>query len=484
MTERGDVMRSDRFKQVMLELDPSFSEKSIGFSKFNRFLTESASRGILDLHKAANGQYEVAIGARVGEYDGGGSELAASTAEPSTEPAQTARREAAETRPRSRGRAESGRSSRTERGGRRGRSRGGREEKMSREAPPSVDEDRLRAAYELLRSVVADKAARGPVRDSEVKRQMVERDPDFDEAALGFRKFSRFLRQAHDEEVITLERTGEGNYKIASVAGGETAATPAPRAEEAAPEVTEEKGKSRGRRDRKERSGRRSRGSRASEKAADESEASADAQPPAEEAPVEETVQGESPAAEAETSASPVADAPAAPAAPGFAPTGLTGRRRRSSSRSQPSAGPVVVPGPVDSDDGDEKASAPKDDGGSATAQPVTPATRTMGRFRKGSRGPGAPGTGESASRETAEAVEASAGGGSASELTPEQQQLVENMARGYQGVGRRTAERLVQEFGDRVLDVIDNEPGRIESVLPRGRAQAVIEGRRAEREG
>ena len=107
-----------------------------------------------------------------------------------------------------------------------------------------------------------------------------------------------------------------------------------------------------------------------------------------------------------------------------------------------------------------------------------------MGRFRKGSRGPGAPGTGESASRETAEAVEASAGGGSASELTPEQQQLVENMARGYQGVGRRTAERLVQEFGDRVLDVIDNEPGRIESVLPRGRAQAVIEGRRAEREG
>ena len=64
MTDRGDVMRSDRFKQVMLELDPSFSEKSIGFSKFNRFLTESASRGILDLHKAANGQYEVARGAR------------------------------------------------------------------------------------------------------------------------------------------------------------------------------------------------------------------------------------------------------------------------------------------------------------------------------------------------------------------------------------------------------------------------------------
>ncbi len=56
-------------------------------------------------------------------------------------------------------------------------------------------------------------------------------------------------------------------------------------------------------------------------------------------------------------------------------------------------------------------------------------------------------------------------------------------MARGYQGVGRRTAERLVEEFGDQVLDVIDNQPGRIEEILPRGRAQAVIDGRRSELE-
>ena len=60
---------------------------------------------------------------------------------------------------------------------------------------------------------------------------------------------------------------------------------------------------------------------------------------------------------------------------------------------------------------------------------------------------------------------------------------MVERMARGYQGVGRRTAERLVEEFGDRVLEVIDNEPGRIKAILPTGRAQAVIDGRRAERE-
>jgi hypothetical protein len=137
----------------------------------------------------------------------------------------------------------------------------------------------------------------------------------------------------------------------------------------------------------------------------------------------------------------------------------------------------------VDKEDDGGKGSAPKDDAGSAAAQPATPTTRSMGRFRKGSRGPGAPGTAEPAAADTAAEATASASG-SGGDLSPEQRQLVEKMARGYQGVGRRTAERLVEEFGDRVLEVIDNEPGRIESVLPRGRAQAVIDGRRAEREG
>ena len=67
--------------------------------------------------------------------------------------------------------------------------------------------------------------------------------------------------------------------------------------------------------------------------------------------------------------------------------------------------------------------------------------------------------------------------------MTSGREDMVERMARGYQGVGRRTAERLVDEFGDRVLDVIDKEPDRIESVLPKGRAQAVIDARRAELE-
>src|SRR5690606_25241700 len=42
MVEHGDVMRSDRLKQVIIDLDPSFDEKSLGFSKFNRFVQEAA----------------------------------------------------------------------------------------------------------------------------------------------------------------------------------------------------------------------------------------------------------------------------------------------------------------------------------------------------------------------------------------------------------------------------------------------------------
>lgn len=61
MITQGDVMRSDRLKQVILELDSNFDEKTLGFSKFNRFVQEAGSRGLLRLHKMENGQFEVAL---------------------------------------------------------------------------------------------------------------------------------------------------------------------------------------------------------------------------------------------------------------------------------------------------------------------------------------------------------------------------------------------------------------------------------------
>src|SRR6185437_8717540 len=59
MKRNGDVMRADRLKQVMQQIDSSFDEKNLGMSKFTRFVQEAAHRGILASHKMDNGQLEV-----------------------------------------------------------------------------------------------------------------------------------------------------------------------------------------------------------------------------------------------------------------------------------------------------------------------------------------------------------------------------------------------------------------------------------------
>ena len=348
-----------------------------------------------------------------------------------------------------------------------------------------MDEDRLREAYELLRSVVVEKAGRGgAVRDSEVKRQLIAKHPDFDEAALGFRKFSRFLRQAHDEEVINLERTGEGNYSISPVASDRVAEAPAKRTEPNEPEDKkevsgDERGRSRARKDRHERSG--SRRGRDGPKA--------DPDEPASDVAAKPVVSEEAIARSADQ---PEVSEDSAKDAKEQGPTRLMGRKRRDP---KPRPGAKVVPGPVDSGDGSRKAEPRASEKQGGGTKKTTSAS--MGRFRRGSRGSGLAeavqpveraeaGTDDFASAPAdapAAAPADAAAAAPAAGLTPDRTELVERMARSYQGVGRRTAERLVAEFGKAVMDVIDNEPGRIEKILPRGRAQAVIDGRRAERE-
>src|SRR6266568_5192117 len=65
MTAHSDVMRSDRLKQVMQEIDPAFNEKDLGFSRFSKFVVEAAHKGLLALTKLDNGQYEIGLGAGV-----------------------------------------------------------------------------------------------------------------------------------------------------------------------------------------------------------------------------------------------------------------------------------------------------------------------------------------------------------------------------------------------------------------------------------
>lgn len=209
MAERGDVMRSDRLKQVMLEIDPSFDEKAAGFSKFNRFLGEAAQRELIRLHKRENGQFDVAP-------VGGG----AST--PTASP------------PPRRDEDSSSKSSRSRRGRRGGRGRGGsgsdpaptpaptsspeaRPATAATEGPPS---EGLQAAYDELAAVVQELSRGGsPVRDSMAKRKLLARDASFDEGVLGFSKFSFFLRQAHADGVVSMNQREDGNYYLTPGSG-------------------------------------------------------------------------------------------------------------------------------------------------------------------------------------------------------------------------------------------------------------------------
>jgi uncharacterized protein (TIGR00288 family) len=60
MVRNGDVMRADRLKQVMQDIDNGFDEKDLGMSKFSKFVQEAAQKGLLSLTRLENGQYEIA----------------------------------------------------------------------------------------------------------------------------------------------------------------------------------------------------------------------------------------------------------------------------------------------------------------------------------------------------------------------------------------------------------------------------------------
>ena len=82
MVRNGDVMRADRLKQVMQDIDSTFDEKNLGMSKFSRFVQEAAQRGLLSLSKMDNGQLEVGP-PRPSDVGGGGAATPALSAGPS-----------------------------------------------------------------------------------------------------------------------------------------------------------------------------------------------------------------------------------------------------------------------------------------------------------------------------------------------------------------------------------------------------------------
>lgn len=62
MARNRDVMRADRLKQVMQQIDPNFDESNAGFNRFSKFVHEAGARGLITVTKQENGQYDVAPG--------------------------------------------------------------------------------------------------------------------------------------------------------------------------------------------------------------------------------------------------------------------------------------------------------------------------------------------------------------------------------------------------------------------------------------
>ena len=224
MKRNGDVMRADRLKQVMQQIDSSFDEKNLGMSKFSRFVAEAAHRGLLTLTKLENGQFEVGPPRAGGASLPAGQEPGESHAPRLPAPAES----------------EAGERGRRGRRGGRGRDRD-REGRGARPTPTTVPEAETEAveapltasptagdeigssglrlrreeAFDLVRRA-ANSNGGTPIRASQARtlaRDLLGRDSE----SLSERNFNRILQDAHDADVIDLRRRGN-DYEVAPAA--------------------------------------------------------------------------------------------------------------------------------------------------------------------------------------------------------------------------------------------------------------------------
>jgi uncharacterized protein (TIGR00288 family) len=461
MAAEGDVMRSDRLKQIMLELDPNFDEKQLGYTKFNRFVSEAAGKGLLRLRKMENGQYEVAPP---------GAEDAES---PRRQPDRRPERERRE----GRGRDERGRHAREAEP--RAAPEAARPEPRPEpqslpqplpqpephaESQPGGARTDLRPAFDLLRRAVRDVAESpgDPVRDSDVKRRMLELQPGWDESQIGFSKFSRFLRQAHDAEAINLRRAESGVYEVVLEGAG----------------AVEEERPARGR-------GRGRDGGR--HRQPEPAEAASPAGPPPEPmaAPPEVPAPAarrqapqQPPAGETAAGATPpprTEPAPATPAAAGGARlrAGIGALARRGAARGGAAAPPPILAGQMiapraaqSPDSAPAAPPAPPAAPEAAAAQAEEPAAKPKSRRARGGRKrAGAAPTAEE--RPVAERLG-----------LPTDADAVMAHLTSYKGVGRKTAEAVLDAFGPAgAFQALEDQPERVREVVGGGkRAETLLD--------
>ncbi len=225
MVRNGDVMRSDRLKQVMQQIDPNFDERNAGFNRFSKFVIEAGHRGVVLITKLDNGQYEVAPGP--GSHPAG--------AEPAAQPTAESAREDGSSGRAARGREDGGRSRRGRRG-RGGRDRAGREgaprDRVNGGPRPDAARAReerpesgltLARAFQLMSQALSE--FRSPVGQEALRLRMVAMHGRED-ALLDAGRFPRLLRQANDAEVADVRKVGDDDYEISAQGGSTRAALP------------------------------------------------------------------------------------------------------------------------------------------------------------------------------------------------------------------------------------------------------------------
>jgi uncharacterized protein (TIGR00288 family) len=207
MAANGDVMRSDRLKQVMQQIDPNFDEKNAGFNRFSKFVGEAGHKGLIKVVRLENGQFEVA------PADG------APAAKPAPEAPRAERTDRTDPEARERGGEREERGRRGRRGRGRDRDREPREAREGREggepaARPAARTDgalTLARAFGLVREALSQ--LEQPVAHEALRLRMAALHGR-DDAMLAADRFPRLLRQAHDAEIVDTQQVGEGLWEV------------------------------------------------------------------------------------------------------------------------------------------------------------------------------------------------------------------------------------------------------------------------------
>jgi len=222
MKKRGDVMRSDRLKQVMQEIDASFDEKNVGMNRFSKFVDEAKRKGLLTATKLENGQYEIDLGSSAPGGDralppipGGADERRGKE--------RAAHDQAKEAgAPRGRGR----------RGGR-GRGAGAETAHApapSGGAPVGKGDLSLAEAFDLLKRVLREMGAFPPtvVGEDPVRERMAELHGNAQDPLFHRPRFGRLLRQAQDAGIVDLSKDERGFEMTLRAEAAAPAAEPQP----------------------------------------------------------------------------------------------------------------------------------------------------------------------------------------------------------------------------------------------------------------